>query len=91
MIHPDDYGLTYSSEAEWDSAAALELGAKSPQRAWVLTDRDVWYANPFYKGPPVRHPEDDHEEDQVRLSDELAAIEERLLDADLPDEDDYPF
>jgi len=63
MIHPDDEGFTYSSEAEWDSAAALELGADNPQRAWVLTDRDVWYANPFYKGPPVRHPEDDDEGD----------------------------
>lgn len=50
--------FTYSTDSEWDRAEAWELGADSPNRAWVLTDRDVWHANPFYKGPPVPHPED---------------------------------
>tara|TARA_R110002020_G_scaffold251449_1_gene465326 strand:- start:206 stop:508 length:303 start_codon:yes stop_codon:yes gene_type:complete len=25
---------------------------------WVLSDRDAWYANPAYTGPPHPHPED---------------------------------
>jgi hypothetical protein len=28
-------------------------------RPWLLDDRDVWVANPFYSGPPVPHPEDE--------------------------------
>ncbi len=26
---------------------------------WILSDRDVWYANPAYTGPPVPHPDHD--------------------------------
>lgn len=61
MMHPDDIDadFLYSSEAEWDRAEAREKGAANPDSAWVLTDRDVWHANPFYKGPPVPHPEED--------------------------------
>ena len=59
MIHPDDEGFHYSTDAEWDAAAAIELGAADPRSAWVLTDRDCWHANPFYVGPPVPHPESD--------------------------------
>lgn len=47
----------YTSNTEWDRAEAWELGAARPDVAWVLTDRDVWHANPFYKGVPVPHPE----------------------------------
>lgn len=50
--------MHYSTDSEWDRAEAWELGADNPTRAWVLTDRDVWHPNPFYKGPPVPHPED---------------------------------
>lgn len=49
----------YSSDAEWDNAAAIELGAANPERAWILTDRDVWHKNPYYTGPAVPHPEED--------------------------------
>jgi hypothetical protein len=49
----------YSSDAEWDSAEAFEIGSDSPEQAWILTNRDVWHANPFYKGPAVPHPEDE--------------------------------
>jgi len=51
--------MHYSTDQEWDNAAALELGAERPERAWILTDRDVWHANPFYQGPPQRHPEEE--------------------------------
>lgn len=53
--------FTYSSEAEWDRSSAVERGETFPDRAWLLSPRDVWYPNPYYKGPPVRHPEDDRD------------------------------
>lgn len=44
---------------------AANVGRDHPDRAWILTDYDVWIRNPFYNGPPnPRHPEDDcHDED----------------------------
>lgn len=41
------------------------VGQEQPHRAWISTDYDTWERNPFYKGPPVRHPEDDQAEDAV--------------------------
>ena len=49
----------YATDAEWDRASALELGAANPDRAWILTDRDAWHRNPFYTGPERPHPEED--------------------------------
>ena len=59
--HPDDRDFTYSTDAQWDRAAARELGAANTDAAWVLTDRDVWHRNPYYTGPAVPHPESDDE------------------------------
>jgi hypothetical protein len=42
------------ADAQW----AHEVGRDRPEHAWILSDRDVWYPNPFYKGPPMPHPED---------------------------------
>jgi hypothetical protein len=44
--------------AEADSEYARNVGAERPEQAWILSDRDVWYANPAYTGPKVPHPED---------------------------------
>jgi hypothetical protein len=60
-IHPDDDGFHYSSDAEWDREGARQIGSFHPDRPWILSDRDVWYANPFYEGLPVPHPEDDED------------------------------
>jgi hypothetical protein len=49
----------YTTDAEWDRAEAREQGENNPDQAWVLTNRDVWHANPFYKGPAVPHPEEE--------------------------------
>lgn len=38
---------------------ARDLGSRRPEQAWVLTDRDVWMKNPYYRGPAVPHPEMD--------------------------------
>ena len=42
---------------------AYNQGMDHPDRAWVLTFFDSWEPNPFYVGPPVRHPEDDYDEE----------------------------
>lgn len=47
----------YSSDVDWDNAEAYEKGEANPEKAWILTSRDVWHANPFYTGPTVSHPE----------------------------------
>lgn len=41
---------------------AAVVGAEEPNRAWILTDYDVWVRNPHYHGPAVPHPEDDRDE-----------------------------
>lgn len=43
---------------EADRHYATAIGSENPERAWILSDRDVWYANPYYHGPAVSHPED---------------------------------
>ena len=45
------------SISEYDQAEAEFGGKDYPERAWLLSSRDVWYANPCYSGPPVPHPE----------------------------------
>jgi hypothetical protein len=59
MIHPDDEGFTYASDAEIDRYVTYDKGAALADHAWILSDRDVWYRNPHYAGPPQRHPEDE--------------------------------
>ena len=70
-----DYGYDEEREAalaqdamtqgEYMSAAlaqyAAAYGEADPTRAWVLTPYDTWERNPYYQGPPVRHPEDDQD------------------------------
>lgn len=46
-----------ATDQESDQQEARILGSEHPERPWILTDRDVWHQNPFYKGPPVPHPE----------------------------------
>lgn len=36
---------------------AGNVGRERRDIAWILTDYDVWVANPFYNGPPQPHPE----------------------------------
>lgn len=55
----------YSTDAEWDRAEAMEIGAAHPDRAWVCTGRDVWHKNPYYTGPEVPHPEEYYPEDEI--------------------------
>lgn len=52
--------MALATIAEADREWARNVGIANPQRAWILSDRDAWYPNPAYNGPPVRHPEDDY-------------------------------
>lgn len=53
----DDFDA-YATVSEADRQFAYGLGEDRPHAAWILSDRDVWYKNPFYKGPEQPHPED---------------------------------
>ena len=44
---------------------ARNAGAEDTGAAWILTPWDTWEANPHYKGPPARHPEEDPEDDFI--------------------------
>ncbi len=56
MLEPD-LPDRLATEGEADREYARNVGAMHPDRAWILSDRDVWYANPSYSGPPMPHPE----------------------------------
>lgn len=53
--HEEDTHLATVPEAiaEW----AINCDAPS-DRAWILSDYDVWVRNPRYAGPAVPHPEE---------------------------------
>ena len=53
----DHFTEHMASEAEADREYAANVGMDNPQRAWILSSRDVWYPNPFYAGRPVPHPD----------------------------------
>jgi hypothetical protein len=46
-----------ATEAQADREYAHNAGMDNPERAWILSNRDAWYPNPFYSGPAVPHPE----------------------------------
>lgn len=74
----EERDFTVATDSDWDRAEAYGLGAEDTESAWILTDRDVWHANPFYQGPPVPHPEDDYAwrtDDEEEVCDAGSAIE----------------
>lgn len=64
--------------AEADAEYARNVGMETPERAWILSDRDVWYRNPAYTGPAVPHPEDYEPEGQDRKSYTVADIDDEV-------------
>jgi hypothetical protein len=47
-----------ATESEAEQEYVLNVGRDRRDVAWILSDRDVWYKNPFYDGPKQPHPED---------------------------------
>jgi hypothetical protein len=50
-----------ATQAEADREYVRNVGAEDTERCWILSDRDVWYRNPFYRGEDQPHPEDEYE------------------------------
>ena len=57
---PPDHLATMSEACK---EFACNAGMDNPGDAWILTPWDSWERNPFYSGPPVRHPEDDSDDE----------------------------
>jgi hypothetical protein len=54
----EEADFTIATEAEADRFDAFWGSDIPSDQAWVLSGRDVWYANPAYVGPAVPHPEE---------------------------------
>jgi len=84
MRHQED-DFHYSTDAEidrFDAVLRAELNEGMTEHAWILSDRDCWYPNPFYSGPPQRHPEDYDYEDSLEPQDAIIIPwENKHLDA----------
>jgi len=80
--------FTYATASDWDRADALQLGEEQPGQAWVLTDRDVWHANPYYTGPALPHPEDEYAQAEYYVVGQHAVnlYEEHLARLDIEDQ-----
>ena len=82
----------WATPGEADAEYARNVGAMQPERAWILSDRDVWYPNPAYQGPPVRHPEDDADDAMHEAAgDERVAAAPYVAPADTWSDDECPF
>ncbi len=57
MLFHDQEDSRLATMAEADREYADNVGRENPDQAWILSDRDVWYSNPFYRGEPQPHPE----------------------------------
>lgn len=53
-------GISPPHVREW----ARNVGREFPDREWLLTEYDSWERNPFYRGEPGPHPEDDREDEE---------------------------
>lgn len=77
-IHPEDESGGLATEASADREYARNVGYDNPDRAWILSNRDAWYANPFYSGPKVPHPEDDSDFYQEEWEERMVAVQDDL-------------
>ena len=68
--------------AEADREFAHNVGREQPGVAWILSDRDVFYKNPFYQGPPVPHPNDDDWGDEP-TAEEIAELEASAANSEM--------
>ena len=58
-------------------------GAEDKEAAWILSPYDTWHANPYYRGPPQPHPEEDLHDTDVP-ADEIEVSAPMFFDDDLP-------
>jgi len=55
--HGEGERMTFTAQADRQYAEAK--GSERRDQQWILSDRDVWYRNPAYRGPPQPHPDDE--------------------------------
>jgi hypothetical protein len=55
----EDHFAPVATYGEAFQEYARNYGREHLDQAWVLTPWDTWQRNPFYSGPPARHPEED--------------------------------
>ena len=55
-----DFSPASASEVDYFDVCLGAANRNDTESAWLLSDRDVWYANPYYVGPPQPHPEYDY-------------------------------
>jgi len=91
----EEQDFTPSTLAEIDRDSALWDADKEPDRAWLLSGRDVWYANPHYQGLPQPHPEErgDHYFDYKSwmVNDAMLFYRRIVRVTTKPDYSDCPF
>ena len=76
------------NHGEWDKAEAREIGERHPERCWILTDRDAWHLNPYFKGEIERHPEDsDYDDDELLITKEMDDGSVRICSVEMSERD----
>lgn len=65
-------------ESAADREYAWIVGKDNPNQEWILSQRDVWYRNPFYTGPKGPNPED-----SIENGDCLTELEEFIMSHEL--------
>lgn len=62
----DDLAMEGLSDGAYMSLAlrqyAAAHGEAHPDQEWISTPYDTWEKNPFFRGTPGRHPEDDYDD-----------------------------
>ena len=89
----EDRDFSYSTDAELDRDGATWDGYRSPEKAWLLSSRDVWYANPYYEGPWEPHPEShsSQEEYEALLEEHANPAPQPVVFVDPDEDNDCPF
>ena len=67
--------MQFATVAEAIQEWAYNVGHERPECAWICSDYDTWERNPYYRGPPVEHPEVEYEHQQAEA--ERIALQNR--------------
>lgn len=92
--------MTLATIMDAEREYVRNVGYERQDQAWICSDRDAWYPNPWYVGAYVPHPEsseayyaDQNEADEAEYQhvkiDELSSDELPSMDNSLYD--DIPF
>ena len=60
-LHPDDLPEIMATPAQAEREWVRNVADDRSDEPWLLSDRDVWYKNPAYRGPEVPSLDDCYE------------------------------